>query len=124
MTHFIPVALICGITAVGTQPTVPTEFAGTWAGTARIFVNWTTQKTLAVRLTIGADGRVSGTVGDAALRNGRFVSNRGPLLRMLDWKTDWRIVGDLDGPVIEAEGIRRDRVSIPLNWVEDHFEAA
>jgi hypothetical protein len=121
---FIPVALVFGMTTVGMQATVPTEFAGTWAGTARIFVNWTAQKTLPVYLTIVADGRVSGTVGDAALRNGRFVSNRGSLLRMLDWKTDWSIVGDLDGPIIEAEGIRRDRVSIPINFVDDHFEGS
>jgi len=31
-----------------------------------------------------------------------------------------RIVGDLDGVVIQAEGIRPDRVSIPINLVEDH----
>jgi hypothetical protein len=122
MTHLIHLALLAGIAALDVQPAGAADFAGTWEGTARICVNWTVQKTLPVHVTILPDGRVSGTVGDATLRNGRFASNRGPLLRALGWKTDWAVTADLDGPVIQAEGLYRDRVTIPIDWVGDHFE--
>ena len=106
--------------AAGSQETP--ALAGSWSGEAQIFVNWTVQRTLAVRLSIAPDGRVSGTVGDAVLRNGNLRRNRGALGRALHLKTDWAVTGDLDGAVIKAEAIRRTSVTIPLDWFDDHFE--
>src|SRR5437867_504970 len=102
--------------------TIPVVMAGTRTGEAQIFVNWTVQRTLFVLITIAPDGRVSGTVGDAALRNARVERNRTALGRALHVKTDWIVRGGLDGDVIKAEGIRRESVSVPLDWIEDHFE--
>jgi hypothetical protein len=96
--------------------------AGSWAGDGQIVVNWTTERTLRVRLAIAADGRVTGTVGDATVKNGRLEANRTAIGRALHLKTDWIVRGALDGDVIKAEGIRRDGVMIPLNWIADHFE--
>jgi hypothetical protein len=96
--------------------------AGAWSGEARIVVNWTTEKTLRVTLNIAPDGRVTGTIGDAVLRNGSFERNRTAIGRALHFATDWIVRGDLDGDVIKAEGIRREGVMIPLNWIDDHFE--
>jgi hypothetical protein len=96
--------------------------AGSWSGEAQIFVNWTAQRTLAVRVSIAPDGRVSGTVGDAVLRNGNLHRNRGALGRALHVKTDWAVTGDLEGDMIKAEAIRRTSVTIPLDWSGDHFE--
>jgi hypothetical protein len=98
------------------------EMAGTWAGEAHIVVNWTTEKSLRVRLAIAPDGRVTGTIGDAVLRDGRFGANRTAIGRALHIKTDWIVRGALDGDVIKAEGIRRDGAMIPLNWIDDHFQ--
>lgn len=95
---------------------------GTWTGNARIVVNWTTQKVLPVRVTIAPDGQVTGTVGDATLRDARLQRNRGVLGRALHVKTDWIISGKLDGPIIGPESIRRESVKLPLNWLDDHFE--
>lgn len=98
--------------------------AGSWAGEAQIAVNWTTERTLRVRLNIAPDGRATGTIGDAALRDGRLERNRTSLGRALHVKTDWIVRGGLDGDVIKAEGIRRDSVTVPLNWIDDHFEGS
>ncbi|MEO6236931.1 MAG: hypothetical protein ABIQ52_08010 [Vicinamibacterales bacterium] len=98
--------------------------AGSWAGEAEIAVNWTTQPTLRVRLSLASDGRATGTIGDAVLRNGRLERNRTAIGRALHVKTDWIVRGDLDGDVIRAEGIRRDSVALPLNWVDEHFEGS
>jgi hypothetical protein len=100
----------------------PPAMTGVWTGDAQIFVNWTSQRVLAVRLAIASDGTVTGTIGDATLQNGRFESNRNTLERAIHIKTDWIVKGDLDGDVIKAEGIRRASVMVPLDWVDDHFE--
>lgn len=106
----------------GSTGAVAPAMAGNWTGDARIVVSWATQKTLPVRLNIAPDGAVSGTIGDAVLRDGRLERNRTALGRMLHVKTDWIVRGTLEGDVVKAEGIHRDRVSVPLNWIDDHFE--
>jgi hypothetical protein len=109
-----------------TQTTAITTaaMAGSWGGEAQIAVNWTTQRTLRVHLSFDPDGRATGTIGDAVLRNGRVEPNRTALGRALHVKTDWIVRGDLDGDVIKAEGIHRPGVTLPLNFVDDHFEGS
>lgn len=108
--------------AVGGPRAVSSDMTGTWAGDAQIFVNWTRQRSLPVRLTIAPGGAVVGTVGDATLRNGRLESNRNALERAVHMKTDWIVKGDLEGDVIKTESIRRATVMIPLNWIDGRFE--
>ena len=100
------------------------SIAGVWCGSARIVVNWTVQKRLGVRVWIDPAGNVSGRVGDAQLVGGRLKTNRGAIGRMLRVKTDYIIVGSLEGPIIAAEGIRRARVTMPLTWTQSAFEGA
>jgi hypothetical protein len=107
--------------AVSAEQFAP-EMTGAWAGEARIAVNWTKERILRVAVTIQPDGSVSGTIGDATLRNGRFETNRTAIGRALHIKTDWIIRGSLDGDVIKAEGIRREGVMVPLNFLSGHFE--
>jgi hypothetical protein len=97
---------------------------GAWEGEAEIFVNWTAARRLAVRLVVAPDGRVTGRIGDARLVKGRLRRNRGSLGRWLHVKTDYIVRGALDGPVIAAEGVRRDGVSIPLDWNGEVWDAA
>lgn len=95
---------------------------GHWKGEASIFVNWTKAKTLVVDVRIGADDRVTGTIGDAQVVEGRLVENRGWLGRSLGVKTDYRVLGRLDGRIIAAENITRESVSLPLNFKDGVFE--
>ena len=89
---------------------------GVWCGTANVVVNWTVQKKLGVRLVVPASGEITGNVGDARLSQGRLKANRGAVGRMLNMKTDYIVVGNLEGPIIAAEGITRRTVKMPLNW--------
>ena len=73
---------------------VAPAMAGVWSGDARIVVNWTQARRLPVRVTIQPDGSVTGTIGDAALRDGRFEPNRTAIGRALHVKTDWIIRAD------------------------------
>jgi hypothetical protein len=108
------------VTSAASQ--IEPAMTGAWTGDARIAVNWTNARTLHVAVTIEADGTAAGTIGDATLRNGRLEPNRTTIGRALHIKTDWIIKGSLDGDVIKAEGIRRDGVMIPMNFVGGRFE--
>lgn len=99
----------------------PAEMTGTFSGSAKIVVNWTKQRNLPVKLTINADRSVSGKIGDAVLKNGRLKKNRGAIGRKLNIKTDHIITGDLSGPIIAAEKITREGVSVPLNFKQGTY---
>ena len=100
------------------------SMAGVWCGSARIVVDWTVQKNLGLRLTIDRSGTVTGQVGDAQLVSGRVKANRGPVGRMLNIKTDYIIVGRLEGPIIAAEGVTRSEVKMPVNWTGSEFQGS
>lgn len=101
---------------------VTPEMVGHWEGDARIIVSWCQQKNLSVKLDLHADGSVSGMVGDAKLTEGRFASNRGWLLRKLNWSCDYMITGGLDGDIVSAEGIKRGRVMMALDYNDGIFK--
>lgn len=92
------------------------SMSGVWCGSARIVVNWTREKRLGVQLAIAPSGDVTGRIGDAQLLAARLKTNRGPVGKMLNIKTDYIVVGKLRGPIIAAEGITRASVKVPLNW--------
>ena len=109
--------------AAGAQVATP-PMVGKWAGKAEILVNWTKQRTLPVSIAIGADDKVSGTIGDAELVNGRLQKNRGWVARALQVKTEYVIEADLSGPIIRDEHIRRASVHLPLDWRDGRFEGS
>ena len=111
------------LTSCGTDRPVTPAMVGHWEGDARIIVSWCHQKILSVKVDIHADGSVIGTVGDAKLTDGRFKSNRGWLLRKLNWSCDYIITGGLDGDIVAAEGIKRQRVMIALDYKDGVFNA-
>ena len=68
-----------------------------------------------VSFNLYEDGTVEGTVGDATMQNAYFKRNRGWLGRMLRHATDYIIVGDLNGSVI-------DEVQCGRFWIVGHFD--
>ncbi|MGD0086559.1 MAG: hypothetical protein ABSC24_05465 [Verrucomicrobiota bacterium] len=110
------------LTSCATDSAVTPAMVGHWEGNARIIVSWCQQKNLTVKLDIHADGSVSGTVGDAKLTEGRFQQNRGWLGRKLNLWSDYIITGGLDGAIVAAEGIKRERVMLPLDYNDGIFK--
>lgn len=97
------------------------SMTGVWCGSAQIVVNWTVEKKLGVRLSIAPSGEVTGQIGDAQLLAGRIRANRGAVGRMLNIRTDYIVVGKLEGPIIEAEKVTRSSVKMPVNWTGSEF---
>jgi hypothetical protein len=116
-------ALLPVLTSCAANSPVTPAMVGHWEGNARIIVSWCQQKNLAVKVEIHADGSVTGTVGDAKITEGRFEPNRGWLLRKLNWSCDYIITGGLDGDIVAAEGIKRHRVIIALDYTDGIFNA-
>ena len=87
---------------------------GSWKGEAPITVSWTVHRALAVRLDIKEDGSVTGTVGDAQLLDGRIYSES-RIARAMQLARHYAIEGRLNGCLIRAEGILRDRVRLSLD---------
>jgi hypothetical protein len=105
-----------------TGSVVTPAMVGHWEGNARIIVSWCHQTNLPVKVEIQADGSVTGTVGDAKITEGRFQENRGWLGRKLNLATDYIIKCNLDGAIVAAEGIKRERVMMPLNFTGGVFK--
>jgi hypothetical protein len=114
--------LVPVLTSHAADRVVAPAMIGHWEGNARIIVSWCHQKNLCVKVDIHPDGSVSGTVGDAKLKDGRFESNRGWLLRKLNWSCDYIITGCLAGDLVAVEGIRRERVIMALNYNAGTFK--
>jgi hypothetical protein len=101
----------------GARVPIARAMVGSWCGQARINNSWIGHRTLDVSINISSNAVVHGTVGDAVLVAATFKPNRNALKRALNVKTDWIIVGTLEGDMIAAEGIRRNGVKSPLNWI-------
>ncbi len=119
------IALLTLLTACSSRGggnVVTPPMVGHWEGNARIVVSWCQQTNLPVKVDIHADGSVTGAVGDAKLAAGRFQKNRGWLGHKYNlYATDYIIVGNLDGALVAAEGITRQRVMMPLNFKGSAF---
>ena len=117
-----PAILLTVSSAWAAESVVTAAMAGHWEGNARIVVSWCHQTNLPVKIDIHADGNVTGTVGDAQLKKGHFQQNRGWLGRQLNLATDFIVQGNLEGALVAAEGITRERVMMPLNFDEGAFK--
>ncbi len=97
----------------------PSSLQGVWRGEALIGLTWADKdQPLPLVFEIDADGRVSGKVGDAALKNAYVASNRGDFGRALDLATDYVVRGELEGVVVANEPKASSFVIAPFNVVE------
>lgn len=124
MTAFAVVTAMAPAVSSSQSRATLDSMTGVWCGSARIVVNWTVEKRLGVRLAIAPSGDVTGQVGDAELIGGRLKANRGAVGRMLNIKTDYIVVGKLQGPIIAAEKVTRSTVKMPLNWTGSELRGA
>ena len=97
----------------------PASMVGHWEGKAEVAVNWCNAKELAVSLTINQDGTVAGKVGDATLKDGHIYPNPGKPPKGFTLQTNFVVEAALDGPLVAAEGIKRDEICIPVDVNKD-----
>ncbi len=88
-------------------------YAGEWRGTARIWMPDQTQLPLPLHLTIGSEGTVRGSMGQARIR-ARFEWNRSWLGRALGLRSDYVIIGEVSGFAKGPAAGQQEKLSIPL----------
>jgi hypothetical protein len=94
-------------------PFPPADIIGEWQGDGKVVVTWCKRERVAIHLYIRADGKVSGTVGDALVSDG--------FLRKNNWFLDWMgnpeyvIEAKLTGPIVAEEDIRRESIELLLD---------
>jgi hypothetical protein len=109
-------SLVSIVSSAGGAQVTEAPMLGRWRGEANIVVNWTKARTIPIDITIVDHDSVTGRIGDAKLVGGVLSRNRGWLGRALDVKTDYIVDGRLEGPLLEAEGILRTSVRMPMNF--------
>lgn len=124
MRGFIPLCLLLFTLPAfaQNQPAPLTALTGHWRGEGDIIVTWSQQKQLPIDLVIDAQSNVTGTIGDAQLRGGRLTI-RTRLMRKLGNK-DYLIQAKLDGPLIAAEDIRRQKIWLMVDLKEQRLEGS
>jgi len=122
--------LLCANEVFGRPPLMarggrpPAGLVGTWHAKLTTVSLQTLPGEILVVFTIGPDGSVTGTVGNAALMRGRFTRNRSWFGRLMGWRTEYMIRGQLSAVVESYGGIAGDRFSAPLNLVGPELTGA
>jgi len=110
----------------------PTELVGTWEGTSQLTrefwiqpdqkssaENWRT-----VSLTVLPNGAVEGKAGGAALTNCVIKRNRGCLSRKCNIRTDYIIVGYLNGKIAPNDTSGVKQITIPFNIIDGRVQGS
>lgn len=112
--------LLCANEMFGQPPLMtrtgppPSEMVGTWQASLTTVSRQPLADAIPVAFTIGPDGSVSGSIGNATLTNGQFVRNRSWFGRLMNWRTEYMIRGTLAQVVVTYGGAAGDRFSAPL----------
>ncbi len=121
-------AAVLALAASSCAPgTAPGPFAGTWSGTQVVSVRLRSPRapkpalsdTVLIELRIGADGRVDGRVGGAAVENGYALRSRGWFGRRLGIGSDYRLEGRLQGAVFPGDPLPTKDVHAPFSVTGD-----
>lgn len=112
-------ALVVGpaLQAAETASTPPG--VGHWDGSAQVAVTWCAQRELPVSLHIRPDGSVTGRVGDAELTKGRIAPKWRWFQRDDPRRATHLVRGNLLGPLVAAEGIKRRGVFVHVRFNGD-----
>ena len=116
---FTLLAVIAVSTAHADGTAVPNTMVGHWEGNTKVIVEWCDQTHLPVTLDISPDGKITGVIGDARLTNAQLKEKSNWLGQKKSKGTTHIITGKLEGHVVAAEEIRRDKVFIHIGMEND-----
>jgi hypothetical protein len=106
---------------------VPAPLVGTWSGTQKVTVRVRQPRgsdrfvsdTVAITVSVHADGSVEGRVGGATLVGAWVLNNRAWLGRALHFATDFRLEGRLQGTLFTADPLPTMDIRAPFGVAGD-----
>jgi len=117
-TALVAFVLACANEMLGNPPLMTPALhpapalAGAWHARAQA---WPGPSEIEILLTVNADGTVSGRIGGATVSGARITGNRTRLGRVLHWRTDYIIRGELSGTAVPTQR-NGNRFTAPLNF--------
>lgn len=106
----------------GSEDVITAEnLLGHWEGSTRPIVVWCEKEEISVSLVFGDGGEITGKIGDAILNGAEIRKKRNWFSSRADHTTKYIVEGVLEGPIVEEEGISRNRVFIHIGIAEDHI---
>ncbi len=118
MKHLFVIAAfsaLMGLTGC-TQHSFDSRLPGHYQGSGEIIVSWCQQESLQMDIVIHDDMHVTGTIGDAAIRQG-MVRHNSQLLQ-LSGNPDYVIYADLQGDLVAYEHIHRNSIKLIVDYEE------
>lgn len=109
---------------------MPDFLAGNWAASNPVSVrtkpdgNWKFTPSpgpIEVNILISDSGNITGSIGNATLKNTVVKKNRGWLGRHLHLATDYELVGELEGPIWENDPLKTKNIIAPFNYENGQF---
>lgn len=97
---------------------IPNAMIGHWEGNTKVIVQWCEQNTLPITIDVSPDGTVTGIIGDAKLTNANLKKKSNWFGAKTGTNTTHIITGKLEGDIVKAEGIFRDKVFVHVR-IED-----
>ena len=118
----IAAGLLALISIQGPVIAAPPDWVGEWRGEFDVGQRWWPAGVQPVTLIIRPDGRVEGTIAGAVLVNGQMRQTN----RILIWIGHRRqlINADLEGWLLEEEGIAAESVTFRLGSQDGRFEVS
>jgi len=122
--------LLCANEIFGQPPLMtpagppPAGIVGTWSANLTTVTRQPLQDEIPVVFTIGPDGSVSGTVGNAALTSGQILPNRSWFGRLMNWRAPYEIRGALSQEVRSYGGTAGDRFTAGLDLRGSELDGA
>lgn len=77
-----------------------------------------------IEIWISSDGKVTGNIGNAVLKDCKIIKNRGAFGRFLNLKTDYQIIGKLEGKINPKDVRDFRKVSMPFNMKNNAMEGS
>ena len=87
---------------------------GKWHGKGKIIVTWCERDSLNFDINIAKDGKVTGKIGDAEIKNA-VLEKRSPVMEALG-NGEYIIRGELEGAIVKDEKISREGFTLMFDY--------
>lgn len=109
---------------------LPATVTGTWLSTQLLTVRFEDEKgtytfvsdTVLIRITIEANGTVTGTCGGATFSVGKIRENRNWFGSLFDLGTDYVFEGQLTGKIFDMDPLPEKKIKVPFNLKEGYLQ--
>lgn len=130
LRHIFFLLFLGGILSIScSEWLVPLSLTGKWSAMQEItfrekingkykFTNYVEK----IELVVNPDGSVTGNIGNGVFKSSKVVKNRGSFGKFINIKTDYRIIGTLEGKINSFDSKDSREISVPFNVLNNETQ--